>query len=96
MSGRSACTFAAALSIEVAWVVQIRVVAPGWDGSVDRATTWYSCLASPHTGMALLVLVHALLTALWLGAYVLLLAKARASSRSRSCAGPWTASPGSY
>ncbi|MFF9496344.1 hypothetical protein [Streptomyces flaveolus] len=29
---------------------------------------------SPHTGMALLVL----LTALWLGAYVLLLAKARA------------------
>ncbi|MFF9485514.1 LysE family translocator [Streptomyces sp. NPDC014676] len=32
---------------------------------------------SPHTGMALLVLVHALLTALWLGGYVLLLAKAR-------------------
>ncbi|MFB7534351.1 hypothetical protein ACFC0C_40325 [Streptomyces sp. NPDC056178] len=28
--------------------------------------------------MVLLVLVHALLTALWLGAYVLLLAKARA------------------
>ena len=59
-------------------MVQIRVVAPGWDGSVHRATTWYSCLVSPHTGMALLVLVHALLTALWLGAYVLLLAKARA------------------
>ncbi|PPS88846.1 LysE family translocator [Streptomyces sp. MH60] len=33
---------------------------------------------SPHTGMALLVLVHAVLTALWLGGYVLLLAKARA------------------
>ncbi|WP_395484998.1 hypothetical protein [Streptomyces sp. KHY 26] len=28
--------------------------------------------------MALLVLVHALLTAIWFGAYVLLLAKARA------------------
>ncbi|WP_370416046.1 LysE family translocator [Streptomyces fradiae] len=33
---------------------------------------------SPHTGMALLVLVHAALTVLWLGGYVLLLAKARA------------------
>ncbi|WP_031082844.1 LysE family translocator [Streptomyces sp. NRRL WC-3549] len=33
---------------------------------------------SPHTGMALLVLVHTVLTALWLGGYVLLLAKARA------------------
>ncbi|MCQ9180442.1 LysE family translocator [Streptomyces sp. IBSBF 2953] len=32
----------------------------------------------PHTGMALLVLAHAALTALWLGGYVLLLAKARA------------------
>ncbi|CAL9422159.1 MULTISPECIES: LysE family translocator [unclassified Streptomyces] len=32
---------------------------------------------SPHRGMALLVLVHAVLTAVWLGAYVLLLAKAR-------------------
>ncbi|WP_369200017.1 LysE family translocator [Streptomyces sp. PU-14G] len=32
---------------------------------------------SPHTGMALLVLVHAALTAVWLGGYVLLLAKAR-------------------
>ncbi|MFI8946955.1 LysE family translocator [Streptomyces sp. NPDC053750] len=32
----------------------------------------------PHTGMALLVLVHTLLTAVWLGGYVLLLAKARA------------------
>ncbi|MGW5231518.1 LysE family translocator [Streptomyces nodosus] len=33
---------------------------------------------SPHTGMALLVLVHAVLTAGWLGGYALLLAKARA------------------
>ncbi|UFQ14124.1 MULTISPECIES: LysE family translocator [Streptomyces] len=33
---------------------------------------------SPHTGMALLVLLHAVLTAVWLGGYVLLLAKARA------------------
>ncbi|KPI13587.1 Lysine exporter protein (LYSE/YGGA) [Actinobacteria bacterium OV450] len=33
---------------------------------------------SPHAGMALLVLLHAMLTALWLGSYVLLLAKARA------------------
>ncbi len=33
---------------------------------------------SPHTGMALLVLVHAALTALWLGGYVLMLAKASA------------------
>ncbi|MFD8522439.1 LysE family translocator [Streptomyces capillispiralis] len=32
----------------------------------------------PHTGMALLVLVHTLLTAVWLGGYVLLLSKARA------------------
>ncbi|MEU5919144.1 LysE family translocator [Streptomyces sp. NPDC047141] len=33
---------------------------------------------SPHTGMALLVLIHAVLTAAWLSGYVLLLAKARA------------------
>ncbi|MEU8617490.1 LysE family translocator [Streptomyces sp. NPDC048623] len=33
---------------------------------------------SPHTGMTLLVLVHAALTVLWLGGYVLLLARARA------------------
>ncbi|MFA3878778.1 LysE family translocator [Streptomyces sp. MMCC 100] len=33
---------------------------------------------SPHTGMALLVLVHTLLTSVWLGGYVLLLSKARA------------------
>ncbi|GAA2407798.1 LysE family translocator [Streptomyces glaucosporus] len=33
---------------------------------------------SPHTGMALLVLVHAALTAVWLGGYVMLLARARA------------------
>ncbi|MFF6772987.1 LysE family translocator [Streptomyces sp. NPDC012637] len=33
---------------------------------------------APHTGMALLVLVHAALTVGWLGAYVLLLTKARA------------------
>ncbi|MFC8870328.1 LysE family translocator [Streptomyces sp. NPDC057148] len=32
---------------------------------------------SPHTGMTLLVLVHAVLTAVWLGAYVLLLSEAR-------------------
>ncbi|MDJ1645367.1 LysE family translocator [Streptomyces pakalii] len=32
---------------------------------------------SPHAGMALLVLIHAMLTAVWLGGYVLLLAKAR-------------------
>ncbi|MFJ4536732.1 LysE family translocator [Streptomyces tibetensis] len=32
---------------------------------------------SPHTGMALLVLLHAALTAVWLGGYVMLLAKAR-------------------
>ncbi|MFJ7336293.1 LysE family translocator [Streptomyces sp. NPDC101110] len=32
---------------------------------------------SPHTGMALLVLIHAALTAVWLGGYVMLLAKAR-------------------
>ncbi|MEV6357336.1 LysE family translocator [Streptomyces hydrogenans] len=32
---------------------------------------------SPHVGMALLVLLHATLTALWLGGYVMLLAKAR-------------------
>ncbi|GGX81139.1 LysE family translocator [Streptomyces anandii] len=31
-----------------------------------------------HSGMALLVLVHAMLTAIWLGGYVLLLSKARA------------------
>ncbi|GAA3645541.1 LysE family translocator [Streptomyces chitinivorans] len=33
---------------------------------------------SPHTGMALLVLLHVVLTAIWLGGYVLLLARARA------------------
>ncbi|MFF5970721.1 LysE family translocator [Streptomyces sp. NPDC012769] len=33
---------------------------------------------SPHTGMSLLVLVHAALTVVWLGGYVLLLARARA------------------
>ncbi|MFI8961853.1 LysE family translocator [Streptomyces sp. NPDC053493] len=33
---------------------------------------------SPHTGMALLVLVHAALTVCWLGGYVLLLSRARA------------------
>ncbi|GHF70894.1 lysine transporter LysE [Streptomyces mashuensis] len=33
---------------------------------------------SPHTGMVLLVLVHAALTLAWLGSYVLVLAKARA------------------
>ncbi|MER6558572.1 LysE family translocator [Streptomyces sp. NPDC001027] len=33
---------------------------------------------APHTGMALLVLLHAVLTLVWLGSYVLLLAKARA------------------
>ncbi|MFF3748815.1 LysE family translocator [Streptomyces kronopolitis] len=33
---------------------------------------------SPHAAMALLVLIHATLTALWLGSYVMLLAKARA------------------
>ncbi|MEU1281433.1 LysE family translocator [Streptomyces sp. NPDC005805] len=33
---------------------------------------------SPHIGMALLVLIHAALTAAWLGGYVMLLAKARA------------------
>ncbi|MEU6243823.1 LysE family translocator [Streptomyces sp. NPDC047024] len=33
---------------------------------------------SPHIGMALLVLVHAVLTLVWLGGYVLVLAKARA------------------
>ncbi|QLH23180.1 LysE family translocator [Streptomyces sp. Rer75] len=32
---------------------------------------------SPHLGMALLVLLHATITAVWLGGYVLLLAKAR-------------------
>ncbi|MEU5771535.1 LysE family translocator [Streptomyces asoensis] len=32
----------------------------------------------PHLGMALLVLVHAALTLVWLGGYVLVLAKARA------------------
>ncbi len=36
---------------------------------------------SPHAGMALLVLTHALLTAVWLGGYVMLLAKARAFLR---------------
>ncbi|WP_069811050.1 LysE family translocator [Streptomyces sp. TP-A0874] len=33
---------------------------------------------APHTGMALLVLVHAVLTTVWLGGYVVLLARARA------------------
>lgn len=33
---------------------------------------------SPHLGMSLLVLIHAALTLLWLGGYVLVLAKARA------------------
>ncbi|GGV50442.1 lysine transporter LysE [Streptomyces griseoflavus] len=33
---------------------------------------------SPHVGMALLVLIHAVLTLMWLGSYVLVLAKARA------------------
>jgi threonine/homoserine/homoserine lactone efflux protein len=33
---------------------------------------------SPHLGMTLLVLVHAALTLVWLGGYVLVLAKARA------------------
>jgi threonine/homoserine/homoserine lactone efflux protein len=32
---------------------------------------------SPHTGMALLVLLHAALTAVWLSGYVMLLAEAR-------------------
>ncbi|MGW5424687.1 LysE family translocator [Streptomyces sp. NPDC003943] len=32
---------------------------------------------SPHLGMALLVLIHAVLTAVWLGGYVLLLTRAR-------------------
>ena len=31
---------------------------------------------SPHVGMALLVLIHVMLTAVWLGGYVMLLAKA--------------------
>ncbi|MEU7646522.1 LysE family translocator [Streptomyces huasconensis] len=39
---------------------------------------------SPHAGMALLVLLHAVLTAVWLGGYVLLLAKARAFFRRPS------------
>ncbi|WP_409474614.1 LysE family translocator [Streptomyces sp. HC307] len=33
---------------------------------------------SPHLGMTLLVLIHAALTLVWLGSYVLVLAKARA------------------
>jgi threonine/homoserine/homoserine lactone efflux protein len=33
---------------------------------------------SPHAGMALLVLLHAAITVVWLGGYVMLLAKARA------------------
>ncbi|MFB9928623.1 LysE family translocator [Amycolatopsis halotolerans] len=33
---------------------------------------------APQAGMALLVLIHAVLTLIWLGSYVLLLAKARA------------------
>lgn len=33
---------------------------------------------APHVGMALLVLLHAALTLVWLGGYVLMLAKARA------------------
>ncbi|MFF0225822.1 LysE family translocator [Streptomyces sp. NPDC004629] len=33
---------------------------------------------SPHAGMALLVLVHTSLTAVWLGGYVMLLSRARA------------------
>lgn len=33
---------------------------------------------SPHLGMALLVVIHAALTLVWLGGYVLVLAKARA------------------
>ncbi|MFF4081605.1 LysE family translocator [Streptomyces sp. NPDC001777] len=33
---------------------------------------------SPHGGMALLVLIHAVLTLVWLGGYVLVLTKARA------------------
>ncbi|MER7878452.1 LysE family translocator [Streptomyces solisilvae] len=33
---------------------------------------------SPHICMALLVLIHVMLTAVWLGSYVMLLAKARA------------------
>ncbi|MGW2637944.1 LysE family translocator [Streptomyces sp. NPDC001348] len=33
---------------------------------------------SPHLGMTLLVLIHAALTLLWLGGYVMVLAKARA------------------
>lgn len=33
---------------------------------------------SPHLGMALLILIHAALTLVWLGSYVLVLAKARA------------------
>ncbi|MFF7649089.1 LysE family translocator [Streptomyces sp. NPDC007983] len=32
---------------------------------------------SPHLGMAILVLLHATITAVWLGGYVMLLAKAR-------------------
>lgn len=36
---------------------------------------------APHVGMALLVLLHAVLTLVWLGSYVLLLAKARAFFR---------------
>ncbi|MGV9559471.1 LysE family translocator [Streptomyces sp. NPDC003401] len=39
---------------------------------------------SPHAGMALLVLVHAALTAVWLGGYVMLLAKARTFFRRPS------------
>lgn len=49
---RSCWTFAVASSIEAAWVVQISVVAPEWDGSVHRATTWYSCFVRPSAGVS--------------------------------------------
>ncbi|MFI1418179.1 hypothetical protein ACH4VX_09325 [Streptomyces sp. NPDC020731] len=47
---------------------------------------------SPHPGTTLLVLIHTALTLVRLGGYVLVPAKARASSRSLPCDAPRTAS----
>jgi len=68
-------------------VVTKRAVSCGWRdglrtaGGITGGLLVWGALAptglSPHLGMALLVLLHAAITAVWLGGYVMLLAKAR-------------------
>lgn len=69
-------------------VVTKRAIASGWQdglrtvGGIAVGLLIWGALTvvglSPHLGMTLLVLIHAALTLLWLGGYVMVLAKARA------------------